>query len=129
MTYAEAGEPLELSMRNPSHRPYLNKLLDVINTHELAAGRPPLSSIVVKKGEATPGATFYEWGQQHDRVRDGEDEKTYCLREIEATFGYWASREDPEPYDFDAEAEADDEGDEAPAEATAERELEGVGAR
>jgi len=120
MSYAEAGEPLELSMRNPSHRPYLAKLLEAINDHEMAAGRPPLSSIVVKKGESSPGAGFFEWGQQHGRVRDGEDEKSYCSREIEETFAYWSKREDPEPYVDESQDAA-----EGPAgSGTADRELE-----
>jgi hypothetical protein len=135
ITYAEIGEPLELSMRNPSHRPYLTKLLDVINAHEMAEGRPPLSSIVVKKGESSPGPTFFEFGQRRGLVRDDEDERAFCTRMIEDTFEYWTGRADPEPYD----ATADDTAGSAVAGSTdatadgeasgASRELEGVGAR
>lgn len=99
VSYSEAGEPLGLTMRNPSHRPYIGRLLKAISDHEIERGRPMLSSIVVKKGENWAGEGFLLLGQETGRVQPGEDARGYARREMDDTFAYWSTHEDPEPAD------------------------------
>jgi hypothetical protein len=83
VAYGDLETLLGLDMENPNDR----KRMD-----EVKAGRPMLSSVVWHKDMSSPGRGFYNLGIELGRVRGGEDELAFAMRELNATYETWSGK-------------------------------------
>ncbi len=71
-------------------RAVVGALLDEINRHERAEGRPLLSVIVVHKGTTDPGAGFVACARDLGRLGSADDPKAFVEAERAWVFKTWA---------------------------------------
>ncbi|MBA3779868.1 MAG: hypothetical protein H0X16_11345 [Chloroflexi bacterium] len=95
VSYGELGNMLGLAMDYPPHRTEIGQLLGAISRHEVANGRPMLSSVVLHKDQATPGKGFFTLGQELGLVGPDEDELAFSVRQLNETFQLWGSPDAP----------------------------------
>jgi hypothetical protein len=91
IAYSELEALLGLDMDMPNDRKRIGELLGAVARHEVAAGRPMLSSVVWHKDMTGPGRGFFNLGVELGRVRGGEDERAFAKRELNATYEAWAT--------------------------------------
>ncbi len=85
--YSAVGALVDL----PAHSRPLFTILDDINRHEHAAGRPLLTAIVVNKEEGMSGHGFFKLAAQLGHHRDGDDDRLYWEWERDRVYAEWAS--------------------------------------
>jgi hypothetical protein len=73
-------------------RGWVGTYLFRIAHEEDAAGRPPLTSIVVHKTDGLPGAGMLEAMREIEFDRPGESEERVWQRAKQAVFEYWSRR-------------------------------------
>lgn len=88
LTYRDVIVGIDWPERTPGW--YLRDPLDDIAKYELAAGRPPLTAIVVGKNSGIPGKGFWhDW----ERITGGIPDRTEFLRNAQASvFTYWRAQ-------------------------------------
>ena len=89
--YGDLAPALGLHLDNPQHRRRIGEILGDISIHELKAGRPMLSSIVVQRDDGLPGVGFFHLGEELGVVLEGEDAVAFAVRQLKATFAYWVA--------------------------------------
>jgi hypothetical protein len=87
--YSELAPMLGIDLDSPHFGALVGRVLGRISEDEVSDGRPMLSAIVVSKDTMLPGHGFYDLGQQLRRVRDGEDEMAFAVRQIREVHQYW----------------------------------------
>jgi hypothetical protein len=88
ITYSELG----------TGRGWTGAYLYRIAHEEDAAGRPPLTSIVVRKGSREPGPGLVEAMRQIGYLRPGETETEVFRRATLDVFAYWSGRDPDREY-------------------------------
>ena len=78
------------------HSIALFRLLDDINKHEHAAGRPLLTAVVISKENSMPGPGFFKLATRLGHHRDGDDDRLYWMWERDRVYAEWANA-DPSP--------------------------------
>jgi hypothetical protein len=71
-------------------RAVIGVLLDEINRHENAEGRPLLSVIVVRADTKKPGDQFWQCATELKRYRPGDDRNAFLEAERHAVWDTWA---------------------------------------
>jgi hypothetical protein len=82
-------------MDYPPHREEMSQVLGAISRHEVAKGRPMLSSVVLQKDASGPGKGFYRLGRELGLVLPGEDELGFSVRQLKETFAFWSTDSAP----------------------------------
>lgn len=90
VSYTTAGAWIGLSMRDKAHRRRLGQVLDELNLHEHAAGRPLLSALVVYADEGMPGPGFFDLATSLGHHRPGDDRGRYWRWERDRIYAEWA---------------------------------------
>lgn len=91
----ELGDLLGLAMDYPPQRTEMSQLLGIITRHEVANGRPMLSSVVIDDAEAVPGKELFDIGEDLGLVERGEDPLRFSVRQQQETFALWSADEAP----------------------------------
>ena len=66
----------------------VGQILGEISGHEVADGRPMLSSVVVNtEGHVSQG--FFDWARALGRLNAGQEDKAFLERERRATYSAW----------------------------------------
>ena len=90
--YGDLSELVNLPPRSPR----LNRILDSINLHENAQGRPLLSALVVRRGFRIPGDGFFSQarmlGKYDDSSKDATSHATFWVDEVHRIWDYWKER-------------------------------------
>jgi hypothetical protein len=89
VTYGEIGRQANLDMMKPPHRAVLGLMLDEIDRHEHAAGRPLLSAVVVLKQTGVSSRGFFACARTLG-VETGPDERDFWAAELRRVYDYWA---------------------------------------
>jgi len=87
-TYSAIAPLAGLDMGIPEHRYQIGSLLDEINLHERANGRPMLSAVVIREDLNMPGPGFFklakDWGLQTT-----EDDLVFFAHELTRVHAAW----------------------------------------
>ena len=86
ISYKDVGRHFDLHQQSRA----LFQILDDINRHEHAAGRPLLTAIVVHKDDSRPGNGFFAIATKLGHYRGG-DAELYWLEECRRVYAEWAS--------------------------------------
>lgn len=92
LSYSDVGKPLGLDFESPADRNVIARLLGEISRHEVAEGRPMLSSLVWHKDLSGPGVGLRNLGIELGLVWGDEDDLAFATRQLNATHAYWRDR-------------------------------------
>lgn len=96
ITYGEIAPLVGLTMVRPPDRGALGALLDEVDRAELAAGRPLLCAIVVRRDRGLPGRGFFRNARLLGFDPESAD-AAFWRAELERVHDWWAgSAEDPD---------------------------------
>lgn len=91
LSYTDVGKPLGLDFQSPADRNVIARLLGEISRHEVAQGRPMLSSVVWHADLSGPGVGLRNLGVELGLVRGDEDDLAFATRQLNSTFEFWKS--------------------------------------
>lgn len=80
-------------------RAMVGRYLGRITNEETLAGRPPLSAVVVHKGEGRPGPGFLQAMEEIGYNRPGETELQVWKRALAEVHTYWRPKLDGDDHD------------------------------
>ena len=92
LSYSDIGPTLKLNFESPADRNRIGHLLGEISRHEVAQGRPMLSSVVWHKDLSGPGVGLRNLGIELGLVWGDEDDLAFATRQLKATHAYWRDR-------------------------------------
>jgi hypothetical protein len=92
ITYAEAMSAIGWNYVNAYQRNIFAYILKAIAYMELGAGHPPLTAVVVSKGDGMPNGSFFSFVREEGRLRKDETDHDYWTREIQRVYTRWASK-------------------------------------
>src|SRR5262249_51993210 len=69
----------------------LGFVLDEIADQEIAAGRPLLPAVVVKKSDNMPGAGLFIYARKKGLQKKKTDNLTFFAEELKRVYAYWSS--------------------------------------
>lgn len=87
--YSEIAPIVGIDMDSPHFGTHVGRLLDDINHAEVAAQRPLLSAVVIRKDANIPGAGFFTCARNL-MLYAGNDDLAYWLEELRRVHDYWS---------------------------------------